>query len=438
MAVYPMISVSNMIEASRKWEGRLVDGRFTLRQWLGGSDHSAVFLTERSGKGKAAIKLITAPDRSATYHADENQLSRWAVTSSISHPNLIRLFEFGHCQIEEERFLFVVMEYAEENLGQIVPQRRLEPAEVAEMLPPIIEGLSFLHEQGFVHGGIKPSNIFAVDNHVKISADNLRHAGEPGEHHNGGYSAPEAVSALSPAADVWSVGALLIAVLSQQDPGDQEIGDARVSVPDAVPEPYRTIAHKSLSLNPEQRGKLNNILPGTQTTTTNSRENEQPKRKRTWASVAVLAVIVVLALLAARMTLHRQSSSPSDVSATPVQPATSQSPPTTSAKPLPQGTQSGGVLHQVQPEVSRQAQNTIHGKIKVSVDLAVDPAGKVAEAKLVSAGPSRYFAAKALAASREWRFTPPQVNGQPLASTWTLRFEFGRGSTNVIPKETKP
>src|SRR5579872_1914407 len=94
MAVCPMISTSAMIEASKKWEGRVVDGKFTLRQWLGGSDHSAVFLTERSGKEKAAIKLVAASDHSATNHGDENRLSRWAVTARISHPNLIRLFEF--------------------------------------------------------------------------------------------------------------------------------------------------------------------------------------------------------------------------------------------------------------------------------------------------------------------------------------------------------
>ena len=36
-------------ETWKSWEGRTVDGKFPLRQYLGGSDHSAVFLTELSG-----------------------------------------------------------------------------------------------------------------------------------------------------------------------------------------------------------------------------------------------------------------------------------------------------------------------------------------------------------------------------------------------------
>ncbi len=42
------------------WVGRVIDGRFTLLQWLGGSGRSSVFLTELPGPQarKAAIKLI--------------------------------------------------------------------------------------------------------------------------------------------------------------------------------------------------------------------------------------------------------------------------------------------------------------------------------------------------------------------------------------------
>ena len=49
-------------EEWRAWEGRVVGGKFPLRTWLGGSDHSAIFLTEQQEKPsrKAAIKLIPA------------------------------------------------------------------------------------------------------------------------------------------------------------------------------------------------------------------------------------------------------------------------------------------------------------------------------------------------------------------------------------------
>ena len=46
----------------KQWEGQIVNGTFPLRQYVGGSEHSAVFLTERRGREpqRAAIKLIAS------------------------------------------------------------------------------------------------------------------------------------------------------------------------------------------------------------------------------------------------------------------------------------------------------------------------------------------------------------------------------------------
>jgi TonB family protein len=68
----------------------------------------------------------------------------------------------------------------------------------------------------------------------------------------------------------------------------------------------------------------------------------------------------------------------------------------------------------------------------------VDASGNVSEAKFVSAGPSKYFAERALAAARRWKFTPPQVAGQAAASEWILRFQFGRADVQAFPAEIKP
>ncbi len=47
--------------------------------------------------------------------------------------------------------LYAVMEFAEEDLSQILPVRPLAPAEVSDLLPPLLDGLSYLHQKGFVH-----------------------------------------------------------------------------------------------------------------------------------------------------------------------------------------------------------------------------------------------------------------------------------------------
>jgi TonB family protein len=95
-------------------------------------------------------------------------------------------------------------------------------------------------------------------------------------------------------------------------------------------------------------------------------------------------------------------------------------------------------MQQVLPDVSRGAQDTIEGHVRVSVQVSVDASGNVSQATLVSPGPSKYFANRALAAANRWKFTPPQVGGRAAASEWVLRFQFGRANTQVFPQETKP
>jgi TonB family protein len=96
------------------------------------------------------------------------------------------------------------------------------------------------------------------------------------------------------------------------------------------------------------------------------------------------------------------------------------------------------VLHPVAADVSPGAQSTVKGHVKVSVQVFVDASGNVSQATLTSAGPSKYFASKALAAARMWKFDPPKLDGQPTPSEWSLRFEFGRNSKQVFPNQIKP
>src|SRR5262249_17925345 len=49
-------------------------------------------------------------------------------------------------------------------------------------------------------------------------------------------------------------------------------------------------------------------------------------------------------------------------------------------------------IHQILPEVSQSALHSIHGTVRVSVRVRLDPSGNVARAELASSGPSRYFA----------------------------------------------
>ncbi len=244
-------------EVWKTWEGRVVDGKFPLRQLVGGSDHSAVFLTERPGHGsqKFALKLIPADAGDA-----DRQLVRWRAAAQLSHPHLIPIYETGRCGLT---LLYLVTEYAEEDLSQILPQRALIPGEVTDMLPPLLDALSFLHGRGFVHGRIKPSNILAVGDQLKLSADQITSVSDPNatRRRRDVYDAPEtAAGIVSPAGDLWSVGATLVAALTQNVPlvAEESQGDQVLTA--NIPEPFRGIARECLHLDPKRRCSIADIM----------------------------------------------------------------------------------------------------------------------------------------------------------------------------------
>ena len=413
----------------KSWEGRVVDEKFPLRQWLGSSDHSAVFLTERSGGGSqnAAVKIV----RADTLNGDA-QLSRWVSAAKLSHPHLIRLFECGRCTIDGTRLLYVVMEYAEENLAEVLPVRPLSPEEVSEMLRPTAEALDYLHQSGFAHGRIRPSNIMAVDNRLKLSADSLRRIGEHDKREATPYDAPEVVATgVSPAADMWSLGATLVAVMTQKEIQiNSKDGSAKVPY---IPQPFYGEAQRCLRVDPRERCTAAEIL--------------SPPRSKRWIAVPIVVVALLLAVwVGSKFTAHQPAVPPAETRPASPPPAAATAPTPTPAPfsekenktPAQKGLVRGRVLEQVLPDVSRGAQNTVTGHVKVSVQVSVDSSGNVSEAKFVSAGPSKYFADRAMAAARRSKFTPPQVDGRAAASEWVLRFQFGRTGTEVVPTEIKP
>ena len=245
-----------MSDSWKECEGQVIDGEFTLLQHLGGSDHSVVFLTQR-GKNrseKAAIKFVQAEPAEA-----ESQLSRWKQAAQISHPNLIRLFESGRCRLAGMDLLYVVMEYAPENLAQFLPERALTPAETQDMLEPFLETLTHLHGRGFVHGRIRPGNILAIDDQLKLSSDSLSRIGEPQPALGkpDAYTAPESSGSASPAGDVWSLGATLVETLTQHVPEEKQQEELKVS--DAVTQPFLDIVQHSLRRDPQSRWTIAEI-----------------------------------------------------------------------------------------------------------------------------------------------------------------------------------
>jgi len=153
-------------------------------------------------------------------------------------------------------FLYVVMEFAEEDLSQILPQRALTPAEARDMLEPVLDVLVYLHGKGLIHGHLKPSNILASSDQLKLSSDTLSSIAEPRAPiaRPSPYNAPEATAGgLSTVSDVWSLGMTLVEALTQRAPVVLPEAKSGPVIPDALPQPFLDIARHALLHDPKRR-----------------------------------------------------------------------------------------------------------------------------------------------------------------------------------------
>jgi TonB family protein len=529
----------------QQWEGRVVGGRFALGPYLSGSERSAVYLTDFGGS-RAVVKLVAADSADA-----DAQLARWEGARRIVHPNLLRVYETGLWHADEEQdMFFAVMEYADENLAEILGDRPLTPVEARDMLEPTLAALDHLHAQNFVHADLKPSNVLAVGKDLKLALDGVRRSGSrlAGNEQEDRRAAPEVFSSsVSARNDVWAVGLLVVESLTGTRAEIAKSDDVRAKLTETLPEPFATIVRECLQPDSARRCSVAQIrkllerpiepkkseaqvvligpkaappkedgeptpeiaaVPGgasVETDTTefaeaaekpaklaqtataeqlpfpkklaepNTPEHpkagspepeerygaslsleslssekhsliasifESPKRRfMPYALVLLVAVLIVAGLIrfaGSRSGEPKPASAASQPVAHPSPPASSlQQPPAAIHQPLG-GSTLGAVAHQVMPEVSRAAQNTIHGVVKVRVQLNVDESGAVTLAGLAAHGPSRYFAKQALEAARQWTFTPPLVNGKPVASRWMLQFDFHRSGAKVESRMVSP
>ncbi len=450
-----------MTETWERWEAQVVDGKYPLDRFLGASEHSAVFRTESKGS-RAVIKFV--PETSVD---TGTQLGSWRAAAQLEHPNLIRILDSGRCQLGAAQFLYVVMEHGDEDLAQILRERPLTGDETRQMLDGVLKALAFLHARKLVHGRVRPSNILAVGEQVKLSSDSVRPVGGAmvPEAEKSIYNAPEDGN-LAPSADVWSAGVLLSEALTQHLPLGSPGASDDLSLPEGIPEPFREVVRRCLQLDPKQRwtpteiaARMGIALPevaGAKAGVAKSTRSEpvrgaavhtagggSVKSSRKWAYVlALLMAGVIVAVLATWPRTPRVTQSQPTQAETSENRQAGKAAEASPAEATPGANTSassrGAVVEKVLPQVSASARHTITGKIKVQVKVDVDAAGNVTQATLHSPGPSKYFARLALESARGWKFEPAQADGKPVPSEWMLRFAFGRNGTEVSPVQTAP
>ena len=171
-----------------------------------------------------------------------------ALCSELNHPNVIHLAEI----ILEHKCIFMVFEYAEHDLLQIIhhhtqPNRHPIPAStIKSILFQLLNGLLYLHTNWVLHRDLKPANIMVTSKgEIRIGDLGLaRLFYKPlNSLYNGDkvvvtiwYRAPELLLGsrhYTPAIDLWAVGCIFAELLSLRPifKGEEAKMDNKKTVP---------------------------------------------------------------------------------------------------------------------------------------------------------------------------------------------------------------
>ncbi len=143
-------------------EGQLIAGRFRLKKMVGKGGYGAVFeAIQLSVQRRCAVKILL-PGRSD----DDSMVKRFRaearITSQLTHPNSVVLYDFG---VDEERgYLYLATEYLDgKTLHEVVKKRGVLPVEaVLSIMEQVAGSLEDAHNHGLVHRDVKLKNIMVV------------------------------------------------------------------------------------------------------------------------------------------------------------------------------------------------------------------------------------------------------------------------------------
>jgi serine/threonine protein kinase/tetratricopeptide (TPR) repeat protein len=182
-------------------------------------------------------RRIVALKRVLAYHADSQEtLARFRreaeAAAHLDHPNILPIHEVG--QGEDELPFFSMKFAAGGSLVEAAPALRREPRRAAALMTKVARAVQYAHVRGILHRDLKPANILLDGHGEPLVSDfglatwldgvsDLTHSltifGTPG------YIAPEQANPapaetakLTPAADVYSLGAILFELLTGRPP----------------------------------------------------------------------------------------------------------------------------------------------------------------------------------------------------------------------------
>src|SRR5215469_7411289 len=152
------------------------------------------------------------------------------VLKSMSHPNIVEIFDIGDFEDNGIRKPFFVMPLLPgQPLDALIrnPGHRLTVERIVEIVTQACRGLKAAHERGLVHRDLKPSNIFVMeDDSVKIIDFGAAHMVDSRSQSSGFqkgtllYMAPEQTQfkPVSPQSDIFSLVVVCYEALTRRQP----------------------------------------------------------------------------------------------------------------------------------------------------------------------------------------------------------------------------
>jgi eukaryotic-like serine/threonine-protein kinase len=205
-------------------------------------------------------RRIVAVKRILSYQADSHEtLERFRreaeAVASLDHPNILPIYEVGE---SEDGLPFFSMKFATGgSLHDAAPSLRKEPRKCAQLMEKVARAVEYAHSRGILHRDLKPGNILLDDHGEPMVSDfglakwlnaNKDLTKSLTTFGTAGYIAPEqaerAAANLTPAADVYSLGAILFELLTGRPPflGANPLSVIRQASETAAPK-LRSLAH---------------------------------------------------------------------------------------------------------------------------------------------------------------------------------------------------
>jgi len=135
----------------------VLDGRFRVEKLLGGGGMGLVYLAEQVSLGRKVALKVLREDLPLTANVGERFRREALLLSSVEHPGVVRVIDFGH----HGASACLVMELVEGDSLETVLQREapMSVERTEAIVLQLAHGLSAIHERGIVHRDLKPDNV---------------------------------------------------------------------------------------------------------------------------------------------------------------------------------------------------------------------------------------------------------------------------------------